>query len=116
MDEIDILIDKYEERFGEMIPLKMIHMTDDTLKKTLLNCLQTNTPYKIPENIRLLMEADVEFQQLGVKSMNENKPTTTVIEFEFKNAAPYNMIRELIQKICEDHEGKRDLRIKITYN
>ncbi len=48
--------------------------------------------------------------------MNENKPTTTVIEFEFKNAAPYNMIRELIQKICEDHEGKRDLRIKITYN
>lgn len=47
--------------------------------------------------------------------MNENKPNTTV-EFEIRAVTPYDSVRELIKKICEDHEGKRDLRIKIVFS
>lgn len=47
--------------------------------------------------------------------MEERKPTTT-IEIEFDSVGlSYDELRELIKKICEDHEGKRDLRIKIRF-
>lgn len=37
------------------------------------------------------------------------------IEFEIeKMHAPYEYIRELVKKICEDHEGKRNLHIKLV--
>ena len=38
----------------------------------------------------------------------------TRIEFEIETSGEeYLYIREVVKKICEDHEGKRDLHIKI---
>ena len=42
-----------------------------------------------------------------------DKTPTTTIEFEIDGRMPYEDLRELIKKICEDHENKRDLRIKV---
>lgn len=43
------------------------------------------------------------------------KDKRTIIEVEIETSLSYDKIRELIKKICEDHEGKRDLRIKIKF-
>lgn len=43
--------------------------------------------------------------------MDEKK--NTVVEFEIETSARYEEVRKLIEKICADHEGRRDLRIKI---
>lgn len=45
----------------------------------------------------------------------ENNEKRTLIEIEINASASYDTTRELIKKICEDHEGKRDLHIKITF-
>ena len=38
----------------------------------------------------------------------------TEIEFEIEETnAPYGHVRKLVKKICEDHEGKRSLHIKV---
>lgn len=61
MDELDRLMDEYEERFGEMIPLKMVHFTEEELKQTLRGCLQSGKAYELPDKIKELMSQGVEF-------------------------------------------------------
>ena len=38
---------------------------------------------------------------------------TTEIEFVLDQSEDYELTRELLKKICEDHEGKRNLHIRI---
>lgn len=40
---------------------------------------------------------------------------STIIEVEIETNLSYDEIREQVKKMCEDHEGKRDLRIKIKF-
>lgn len=61
MDELDRLIDEYEYLFGEMIPLKMVHMSEEELTETLRECLKTGKPYELPDNIKRLMDQGVDF-------------------------------------------------------
>ena len=61
MNKLEELMERYEEKFGEMIPLKMIHMTEDELEETLDECLKTGKAYELPEDIKRLMELGVEF-------------------------------------------------------
>lgn len=61
MDELDKLIDEYEERFGEMIPLKMVHFTEEELTFLLRECLQTGKAYELPDKIKELISQNVEF-------------------------------------------------------
>ena len=43
--------------------------------------------------------------------------TKTTIEIEFGSSSlSYDELREVIKKICEDHEGKRDLHIKVKFD
>ena len=44
--------------------------------------------------------------------MDEKK---TTIEVEINSLIDYEDVRELVKKICEDHEGKRNLHIKIKF-
>ena len=44
--------------------------------------------------------------------MEDNR---TIIEVDIETNLNYDEIRELVKKICEDHEGKRDLHIKIKF-
>ena len=42
-------------------------------------------------------------------------PNKTTIEIEIDAGdAPYDTIRETLKKICEDHDGKHELHIKIA--
>ena len=61
MDELDRLMDEYEERFGKMIPLKMVHFTEEELKLLLRKCLRTGKAYKLPDKVKDLMSQGVEF-------------------------------------------------------
>ena len=44
---------------------------------------------------------------------NKQKETNTTIEISIETSACYEQVHKLVKKICEDHEGKRDLHIKI---
>ena len=61
MDELDRLMDEYEEQFGEMIPLKMVHFTEEELKLLLRECLRTGKAYELPDKIKELLPQGVEF-------------------------------------------------------
>ena len=61
MDDIDILMDEYEEGFDEVIPLKTVHMSEAVLKETLQECLRTGKPYELPESIKNSINIGVEF-------------------------------------------------------
>ena len=56
MDELDELIEQYEEKFGEMIPLKMISLSEKKLEKILRECLKIGKPYEIDEETKKLMK------------------------------------------------------------
>ena len=61
MDELDRLMDEYEERFGEMIPLKMVHFTEEELKRTLRESLKSGKPYELPDDVKRLIEQGADF-------------------------------------------------------
>lgn len=54
-----------------------------------------------------------EFETMPLQAMPLPKPKT-VIEFELEvNGWTTEEVSEVTKKICEEHEGKRDLHIKI---
>ena len=62
MDELDELIEQYEEKFGEMIPLKMISLSEKQLEQILRECLKICKPYEMDEETKKLMrDRDVDF-------------------------------------------------------
>ena len=61
MDELDKLIEEYEEMFGEMIPLKMVPLSENQLEEILRESLRIGIPYEIPSSIKKLIEQGAEF-------------------------------------------------------
>lgn len=62
MNELDELMDRYEKQFGEMIPLRIIHMNEEQLKTVLLSCLDTGKAYELPDEVKkLLADSEVQF-------------------------------------------------------
>ena len=61
MNELENLIDEYENNFGEMIPLRMVHISEGELIKILRECLASNKPYELPDEINSLIEQGAVF-------------------------------------------------------
>ena len=61
MNEFEGLLEEYMRQFDEAIPLSMVHMTNEELLDVLRECLSTGKPYELPEDVRRLMEQDIEF-------------------------------------------------------
>ena len=55
MSELEKLLEEYEAKFGEGMPLFMAHFTEKELLKTLRNCLETNKPYELPADVKEIL-------------------------------------------------------------
>lgn len=61
MSEVENLLNAYESKFGEGLPLCMMCVDEQELLQILRKCLETNTSYELLPEIKRLVERGVQF-------------------------------------------------------
>lgn len=63
LDELDFLNMQYRYQFPDSdgVPLMVVPMTGDELKRTLRSCLRTGKPYELPADVERLIEQGAVF-------------------------------------------------------